>query len=105
MQNIKPNDLVRVISIPDAAYKHGVRPGLIGTIVMWVPSSGIMFDPTATYWEVSFPDIGTRVVNERVLRKIGGDDGRKVGRWDYCVFNAPKRHAELERKQSVMENR
>lgn len=86
-QNILPDDLVTVIYLPDAAYTRDVRPGAVGTAIRLVHLPNSLY-PECRYWEVSFPT-GTVAINERVLRKIDGE-GRKVGRWDYCVFNAPK---------------
>jgi hypothetical protein len=93
--NIQPNDLVVLIFIAGVKY-NGLKVGMVGTVIdrdynVWSPSG-------ARYWEVSFP-IGIGSCTERSLRKID-PDGRQVGRWDYCVFNAPKWARDLERARA-----
>jgi hypothetical protein len=100
-QEIQPNDLVAVMYLEGRHYNAVVKPGAVG-IVLCIGSSP-SFDPFGKYWSVSFPG-GIYEVHQDVLRKIDGD-GRNVGRWDYCVFNAPKRAPELERQSKVMEHR
>jgi hypothetical protein len=85
-QNIRPDDLVIVIYVPDAVY-YDVRIGAVGTVVR-VTQETHPLDRAGTYWDVSF-STGLSTCHERILRKIDGE-GRKVGRWDFCVFNAPK---------------
>ena len=97
-QSLQAGDLVCVIYLHDAHYRPPFRPGIIGTVLRHNASPVGYVEDGATYWDVSFPDIGTHTVNQRVLRKIDGE-GRKVGRWDFCVFNAPKRAREIVRLQ------
>lgn len=97
-QNIMPEDLVTVIFLPDAYYAGAVKPGAFGTAMCRIESPD-RWDPQGKYWSVFFPGTGAENVNERVLRKIDGE-GRNVGRWDYCVFNAPK-YAKEQRREAI----
>lgn len=95
--NIQPNDLVLVVFVSDARYVD-IKPGAIGTAVAVTKETNPL-DPNGKYWEVSFSG-SIHLCHERILRKIDGE-GRQVGRWDYCVFNAPKRAPELDRARRL----
>lgn len=88
-QKIQPNDLVALIYVPGMYYGKSVSPGAVGTAIRRISPPD--FAPqNEKYWEVSFPTAAELYCcDERMLRKIDGD-GRQVGRWDFCVFNAPK---------------